>query len=97
VTTVIFNMKPPAGRTPFFTDIRTRQAVWAATNRQQAFQQIEFGQGKVADAPIHSGIGFAHASGLALLTNEVAKTKCPAPGRVEGEGKAARVARGVPT
>ena len=97
ILTVIFNMKPPDGRPGFFTDLRTRQAVWAATNRQQAFQQIEFGQGKVADAPIHSGIGFAHASGLALPTFDVAKAKTLLD-QVgwKDEGKASRVARNVP-
>jgi peptide/nickel transport system substrate-binding protein len=96
VTTVIFNMKPPAGRPGFFTDIRARQAVWAATNRQQAFQQIEFGQGKVATAPIHSGIGFAHASGLPLPTFDVnrAKSLLDQAGWKD-EGGASRVARGV--
>ena len=97
ISTVIFNMRPPAGRPGFFTDIRTRQAVWAATNRQQAFQQIEFGQGRVATAPIHSAIGFAHASGLALPTFDVnrAKTLLDQVGWKD-EGRAARVARGVP-
>lgn len=97
VTTVIFNLKPPASRTQFFTDLRTRQAVWAATNREQAFKQIEFGQGKLADAPIHSGIGFAHASGLNLPTFDVAKAKTLLD-QVgwKDEGKGTRVARGVP-
>jgi peptide/nickel transport system substrate-binding protein len=97
ITTVIFNMKPPAGRPGFFTDLRTRQAVWAATNRQQAFQQIEFGQGKVADAPIHSGIAFAHASGLALPTFDVNKAKSLLD-QVgwKDEGGGTRVARNVP-
>ncbi|MGI8809244.1 MAG: ABC transporter substrate-binding protein [Acidimicrobiales bacterium] len=97
VTTVMFNMKPPAGRPGFFTELRTRQAVWHATNRQQAFQQIEFGQGKVATAPIHSGIGFAHAAGLSLPTFDVnrAKTLLDQVGWKD-EGKASRVARGVP-
>jgi peptide/nickel transport system substrate-binding protein len=94
---VIFNMKPPASRTAFFTDLRTRQAVWAATNRQQAFQQIEFGQGKVADAPIHSGIAFAHASGLPLPAFDVnrAKTLLDQAGWKD-EGGGTRVARSVP-
>ncbi len=96
ITTVIFNMKPPAGRPAFFADLRTRQAVWAATNRQQAFQQIEFNQGKVADAPIHSGISFAHASGLALPTFDVAKAKTLLDqAGWKDEGKATRIARGV--
>jgi peptide/nickel transport system substrate-binding protein len=94
---VIFNMKPPAGRPGFFTDLRTRQAVWAATNRQQAFQQIEFGQGKVASAPIHSNLAFASAQGLALPTFDVAKAKTLLD-QVgwKDEGKASRVARNVP-
>ena len=97
ISTVIFNMRPPAGRPGFFTELRTRQAVWAATNRQQAFQQIEFGQGKVATAPIHSNIGFAHATGLTLPTFDVnrAKTLLDQVGWKD-EGKASRVARGVP-
>ena len=97
VTTVIFNMKPPAGRPGFFTELRTRQAVWAATNRQQAFTQIEFGQGKVATAPIHSNLAFAHATGLSLPTFDVnrAKTLLDQVGWKD-EGKASRVARGVP-
>ena len=96
VTTVVFNMKPPASRPGFFTDIRARQAVWAATNRQQAFQQIEFGQGRVATAPIHSGIGFAHAAGLPFPTFDVnrAKSLLDQAGW-KAEGGDSRVARGV--
>jgi peptide/nickel transport system substrate-binding protein len=95
-TTVIFNMKPPAGRTPFFTDLRVRQALWAATNRQQAFQQVQFGQGKVAAAPINSGIGFAHATGITLPAFDVnrAKTLLDQAGWKDEGGN--RVARGVP-
>jgi peptide/nickel transport system substrate-binding protein len=97
IMTGIFNMKPPAGRTPFFTDLRVRQAVWAGVNRQQAFQNVLFGQGKVSDAPIHSGITFAHATGLALPTYDVnrAKSLLDSAGWKD-EGKGVRVARGVP-
>lgn len=97
INQVIFNMKPPAGHTPFFTDLRARQAVWAAVNRTQAFQNVQFGQGKVADAPISSGIGFAHATGLSLPTYDVnrAKTLLDSMGWKD-EGKGVRVARGVP-
>ena len=97
ITTMIFNLKPAAGRTPFFGDLRVRQAVWAAVNRQQAFTNVQFGLGKVADAPIHSGIGFAHASGLALPTFDVnrAKSLLDSAGWKD-EGKGVRVARGVP-
>jgi peptide/nickel transport system substrate-binding protein len=96
IMTGIFNLQPPAGRTPFLTDLRVRQAVWAAVNRQQAFQNVLFGQGKVADAPISSGIGFAHATGLSLPTFDVnrAKSLLDSAGWKD-EGKGIRVARGV--
>jgi peptide/nickel transport system substrate-binding protein len=98
IMTVIFNMKPPASRTPFFTDLRVRQAVWAAVNRTQAFNNVQFGQGKIADAPIHSGIPFAHATGLSLPTFDVARAGSlldSAGWKQETKG-ATRVARGVP-
>ena len=97
VTTVAFNMRPPASRPGFFTDLRTRQAFWHAIDREQAFRTVQFGQGKVATAPIHSGIGFAHATGLRLPAFDVsrARTLLDEVGwRAEGGG--ARVARGVP-
>lgn len=96
INTVAFNLKPPAGRTPFFADVRTREAFWSAVNRQQAFQNVQFGQGKVATAPIHSAITFASATGLRLPTFDVnkAKSTLDAAGWKD-EGKAARVARGV--
>jgi peptide/nickel transport system substrate-binding protein len=46
---------------PHFGDVRVRKAVAHALNRQAYLDQIEFGQGRVAAAPVHSGIGFAHA------------------------------------
>ncbi|MDQ3642377.1 MAG: ABC transporter substrate-binding protein, partial [Actinomycetota bacterium] len=96
-TTMIFNMKPPAGRTPFFTELRTRQAVWHAINREQAFRTVSFGQGKVSASPINSGITFATATGLNLPTFDVnrAKTLLDQVGWKD-EGGGARTARGVP-
>jgi len=93
--TMIFNMKPPAGRTPFFADLRTRQAVWHAINREQAFRTVAFSQGKVSAAPINSGITFAAASGLTLPAFDVnrAKTLLDQVGWKDEGG--ARVARGV--
>ncbi len=51
---------------PIFQDIRIRRAVAHATNRQQVLERVLFGEGRVADAPISSGIGFAHASDLQI-------------------------------
>ena len=95
--TMIFNMRPPAGRPGFFTELRTRQAVWHAINREQAFRTVLFGQGKVSQSPINSSIGFATATGLNLPTFDVnrAKTLLDQVGWKD-EGGGARVARGVP-
>jgi len=94
---VAFNMKPPAARTPFFTELRTRQAFWHAVNREQAFRTVSFNQGKVAPAPINSSIAFASAPGLPLPNFDVnrAKTLLDQVGWKD-EGGGARVARGVP-
>ncbi len=95
-TTMIFNMRPPEGRTPFFTDLRTRQAVWHAINRDQAFRTVTFGQGRVSASPINSGIAFAAATGLNLPAFDVnrAKTLLDQVGWKD-EGGGARVARNV--
>jgi peptide/nickel transport system substrate-binding protein len=94
--TGVFNMKPPAGRPAFFTDVRTRQAFWAAVDRNQAFKTVSFSQGKVAQAPINSGITFATAAGLNLPTYDVNRAKSlldQAGWKDQGGG--ARVAQGV--
>jgi peptide/nickel transport system substrate-binding protein len=95
--TGVFNMKPPAGRPGFFTDLRTRQAFWAAVNREQAFKTVSFSQGKVATSPINSGITFATATGLNLPTFDAnrAKTLLDQVGWKD-QGGGARVAQGVP-
>ncbi|MFP5320063.1 MAG: ABC transporter substrate-binding protein [Acidimicrobiia bacterium] len=96
VLTVAFNLRPPSGRTAFFNDIRTRQALWHATNRQQAYDQIQFGQGRVAGQPIHSAIGVARATGITLPAFDVnrARTLLDQAGWKD-EGGGVRVARGV--
>ena len=95
--TMIFNMRPPANRPGFFTELRTRQAVWHAINREQAFRTVSFGQGKVAQSPINSGITFAAATGLNLPNFDVnrARTLLDQVGWKD-EGGGVRVARGVP-
>ena len=61
VTTVGFNLDRP-----WFRDVRVRRAIAHATDRQQFLERVAFGDGRVADAPIASGIAFAHATGLPL-------------------------------
>ena len=62
VMTVSFNLERP-----MFQDVRVRRALAMALDRQQFVERVLFGQGKVAEAPISSGIPGAHASGLADL------------------------------
>lgn len=59
ITTLGFNLDRSWTR-----DLRVRRAVAHAVNRGQIVERILFGEGRAADAPISSRIGFAHASGL---------------------------------
>jgi len=59
ISTVAFNLDRP-----MFRDVRFRRAIAHATDRRMFLGRILFGEGRVADAPISSGIAFAHASGL---------------------------------
>jgi peptide/nickel transport system substrate-binding protein len=47
-----------------FQDPAVRGAIASGLDRDQFLERVLFGQGRVADAPIHSGIDFAHAEGL---------------------------------
>ena len=61
IMTVGFNLDRP-----IFRDRRVRRAIAHAVNRQQFVDRVLFGDGRVADAPISSRIGFAHATGLPI-------------------------------
>jgi peptide/nickel transport system substrate-binding protein len=96
VLTVAFNLRPGEGRLPFFGDVRTRQALWAATNRQQGFDQVLFGQGKLATQPINTAIPVARATGINLPTYDVNRAKqLLDQAGWKDEGGGTRVARGV--
>ena len=58
ITTLGFNLdrKPLA-------DLRVRQAIAHAIDRQQILRDVQFGLGKVPTAPISSGLPWAHAPG----------------------------------
>ncbi len=59
VMTVSFNLDRAA-----LKDVRVRRALGTALDRQQFLERVLFGQGRVAEAPISSGIPFAHAPRL---------------------------------
>lgn len=56
--TVVFNLDRL-----YLADRRVREAFALSINRARMVQDILFGRGRVADAPIASGIGWAHAAG----------------------------------
>ncbi len=60
---------------PWFRDIRVRRAFAHAFDRQQFLERVLFGEGRVAEAPISSRIGFAHASDLAMPPFDTARSK----------------------
>ncbi len=58
VMTLSFNLDRPATGA-----IALRQAFALGLDRQQMLERVAFGQGRVAEAPIASGVGFAHSPG----------------------------------
>ena len=92
IMTMSFNLDRP-----ILKELRVRQAVAHALDRQAFLTQILFGDGKVAAAPISSEIPWAHAAGLALPRPDRAEAEKLLDGagwKKEGEGP--RTARGVP-
>ena len=58
INTLGFNLeRKPLG------DVRVRQAIAHAIDREQILRDVQFGLGKVATAPISSGLPWAHAPG----------------------------------
>jgi len=92
IMTMSFNLDRPV-----LKELRVRQAVAHALDRQTFLSQILFGDGKVAAAPISSEIPWAHAAGLAMPKADRAEGEKLLDGagwKKEGEGP--RTARGVP-
>lgn len=59
IMTVSYNLDKP-----IFQSQEVRKALAHALDRQAFLERVLFNQGKVAEAPIHSGIGFAHGTEL---------------------------------
>lgn len=91
IMTVSFNLERP-----ILKEIRVRRAVAHAIDRSPFVSQILFGEGKVAAAPISSGIPWAHGSGVGMprFDRPEAEQLLDSVGwKREGEGS--RIARGV--
>lgn len=92
IMTISFNLDRP-----ILKELKLRQAVAQAIDRLQFLDQVLFGEGKVAAAPISSEITWAHAKGLPMpkFDRGEAERLLDAVGWKK-EGGGARVARGVP-
>jgi len=91
ITTLGFNLDRAT-----FRDLRVRKAIAHAVNRPQIVERVLFGEGRAADAPISSRIGFAYAADLpipAFDTLRAAALLDAAGWRRSGSGT--RTARGV--
>ena len=58
IMTLSYNLERPA-----MAKLQVRQAIAHAIDRNQILSQVIFGQGRVSDAPISSGVSWAHAAG----------------------------------
>lgn len=92
VMTVSFNLDRP-----ILKELKVRQAIAHAIDREPFLRQILFGEGKVAVAPISSEIPWAHAKGLPIPKFDRAEAeKLLEAAGWKKEGTGPRVARGVP-
>lgn len=91
IMTVSYNLDRPVFQNP---DVR--RAIAHGIDRNAFLERILFGQGAVAAAPIHSGIGFAHGQGLEIPAYDPAAASelLEQAGWVAGDG-GTRVAQGV--
>ncbi|MGH9157810.1 MAG: ABC transporter substrate-binding protein [Acidimicrobiales bacterium] len=94
IMTMSYNLDRPVLR-----DVRVRRAIAFAIDRDQFLSQVLFGEGRVADAPISSGIPFAHATDVNIpgfsptLANQLLDQ---AGWPREGDSRVARGVSGVP-
>jgi peptide/nickel transport system substrate-binding protein len=71
IMTVGFNLEKAA-----LSDVRVRRAFALAVDRDRLQRDVIFGEGRVASAPISSGISFAHAAGtLRAFTRDLAAAR----------------------
>ncbi len=87
ITTLSFNLwakgqpapavsaDPGSYNHPILKNLAVRKAIYQAFDRQAAFTNIDYGQGRVADSPFHSGLTGAHAPQRNLPSFDVAQAR----------------------
>ena len=92
IMTVSYNLDRPV-----LADVRVRRAIALGLDQQRFLDNVLFGQGAVAEAPIHSGIPFAHDPDVAMpgYDPEEAGRLLDAAGWGR-DGGGTRTSRGVP-
>lgn len=92
IMTVSYNLERP-----MFQDVRVRRGLAQALDREQFLERVAFGEGKVAEAPISSGIPFAHADDLQGMPSfdRTAAARSLDQAGWKREGTGVRTARGV--
>lgn len=70
IMTMSFNLEQP-----MFQDLNVRKAVAFALDRDAFLERVLFGEGRVAQAPISSGIAWAHATDLDLPAFDAAEAE----------------------
>jgi peptide/nickel transport system substrate-binding protein len=66
IMTVGFNLE-----LPIFAELEVRRGIAHALDREAFLERVLFGEGRVAEAPISSGIGWAHAEGLDIPAHDL--------------------------
>ena len=70
IMTMSFNLERP-----MFADLNVRKAIAHALDRDAFLERVLFGEGRVAEAPISSGIGWAHAADLPMPGFDMAEAE----------------------
>ncbi|MBA2556614.1 MAG: ABC transporter substrate-binding protein [Chloroflexi bacterium] len=70
IMTVAFNLE-----LPMFADVNVRKAIAHALDRDAFLERVLFGEGRVAEAPISSGIAWAHAPDLDMPGFDMAEAE----------------------
>lgn len=91
IMTVSFNLE-----NPILANLDVRRAIGHALDRQAFLDRVIFGEGRVAEAPISSGITWAHADGVDLPAYDTSEAErlLDEAGWAAGDA-GARVAQGV--